>query len=162
MSATAYLQTPEPGTPNPDTYFLPEADRNCPASCRRRRWPGRRALATVLCRCRIRPRRVDLGPQVEEPQQRLSDRVENDPTQMDERDRTQVAHCACPAVTARLDRRARRQTSGSHWLKPGSRCLVPANSFSEYAPEANPVIGKDQAVWQSKTRASKDKLRRFV
>jgi putative SOS response-associated peptidase YedK len=34
-----------------------------------------------------------------------------------------------------------RNTSSPHWrawLKPETRCLVPANSFSEYAPEPNP------------------------
>jgi putative SOS response-associated peptidase YedK len=34
-----------------------------------------------------------------------------------------------------------RNTSSPHWrgwLKPESRCLVPANSFAEYAPELNP------------------------
>jgi hypothetical protein len=28
------------------------------------------------------------------------------------------------------------------WLKPENRCLVPANSFAEYAPESNPITGK--------------------
>ena len=32
-------------------------------------------------------------------------------------------------------------------LKPESRCLVPANSFAEYAPEPNPVTGKKDVVW---------------
>jgi putative SOS response-associated peptidase YedK len=34
-----------------------------------------------------------------------------------------------------------RNTSSPHWrmwLKPEKRCLVPANSFAEYAPEPNP------------------------
>jgi len=34
-----------------------------------------------------------------------------------------------------------RNTSSPHWrawLKPESRCLVPFNSFAEYAPEPNP------------------------
>jgi putative SOS response-associated peptidase YedK len=31
------------------------------------------------------------------------------------------------------------------WLKPEHRCLVPANSFAEYAPEPNPET-KD-VVW---------------
>jgi DMSO/TMAO reductase YedYZ molybdopterin-dependent catalytic subunit len=34
-----------------------------------------------------------------------------------------------------------RNTSSPHWrgwLKPEHRCLVPANSFAEYAPEPNP------------------------
>jgi hypothetical protein len=29
----------------------------------------------------------------------------------------------------------------------GTRCLVPANSFSEYAPEPNPVTKKQDVVW---------------
>jgi putative SOS response-associated peptidase YedK len=43
-----------------------------------------------------------------------------------------------------------RNTSSPHWrgwLKPESRCLVPANSFSEYAPEPNPATGKKDVVW---------------
>jgi putative SOS response-associated peptidase YedK len=28
------------------------------------------------------------------------------------------------------------------WLKPENRCLVPANSFAEYAPEPNPRRAK--------------------
>ncbi|MFK4623533.1 putative SOS response-associated peptidase YedK [Bradyrhizobium diazoefficiens] len=38
-----------------------------------------------------------------------------------------------------------RNTTSPHWrrwLKPESRCLVPANSFSEYAPELNLETGK--------------------
>ena len=33
------------------------------------------------------------------------------------------------------------------WLRTESRCLVPANSFSEYAPEPNPATGKKDIVW---------------
>ena len=33
------------------------------------------------------------------------------------------------------------------WLKLESRCLVPANSFAEYAPEPNPVTKKKDVVW---------------
>src|ERR1700731_3217899 len=33
------------------------------------------------------------------------------------------------------------------WLKPENRCLVPANSFAEYAPESNPITGKKDVVW---------------
>src|SRR4030081_3184886 len=33
------------------------------------------------------------------------------------------------------------------WLKPESLCLVPANSFAEYAPEPNPANGKKDIVW---------------
>lgn len=43
-----------------------------------------------------------------------------------------------------------RNTSSPHWrgwLKPESRCLVPASSFSEYAPEPNPVTKKKDVVW---------------
>jgi putative SOS response-associated peptidase YedK len=43
-----------------------------------------------------------------------------------------------------------RNTSSPHWrgwLKPDNRCLVPASSFSEYAPEPNPVTGKNYIVW---------------
>jgi putative SOS response-associated peptidase YedK len=40
-------------------------------------------------------------------------------------------------------------TSSPHWrmwLKPESRCLVPANSFAEYAPDPSPETKKD-VVW---------------
>jgi putative SOS response-associated peptidase YedK len=43
-----------------------------------------------------------------------------------------------------------RNTSSPHWrgwLKPENRCLVPANSFAEYAPETNPATGKKDVVW---------------
>ena len=43
-----------------------------------------------------------------------------------------------------------RNTSSPHWrgwLKPESRCLVPANSFAEFAPEANPDTKKKDIVW---------------
>src|SRR6201994_2602427 len=43
-----------------------------------------------------------------------------------------------------------RNTSSPHWrgwLKPEHRCLVPASSFSEYAPEANPITKKKDVVW---------------
>jgi hypothetical protein len=39
-----------------------------------------------------------------------------------------------------------RNTTSQHWrgwLKPENRCLVPANSFAEYAPEPNPETKKD-------------------
>jgi putative SOS response-associated peptidase YedK len=41
-----------------------------------------------------------------------------------------------------------RNTSLPHWrgwLKPERRCLVPANSFSEYAPETNTETGESAA-----------------
>src|SRR3982075_3004274 len=43
-----------------------------------------------------------------------------------------------------------RNTSSPHWrgwLKPENRCLVPFNSFAEYAPEPNPEIKKKDVVW---------------
>ncbi len=43
-----------------------------------------------------------------------------------------------------------RNTSSPHWrgwLKPEKRCLVPANSFAEYAPEPNPETKKKDVVW---------------
>ncbi len=43
-----------------------------------------------------------------------------------------------------------RNTTSPHWrgwLKAESRCLVPANSFAEYAPEPNPATGKKDVVW---------------
>jgi putative SOS response-associated peptidase YedK len=43
-----------------------------------------------------------------------------------------------------------RNTSSPHWrglLTPEHRCLVPANSFAEYAPETNPLTKKRDVVW---------------
>jgi putative SOS response-associated peptidase YedK len=43
-----------------------------------------------------------------------------------------------------------RHTSSPHWrawLEPKNRCLVPANSFAEYAPEPNPATKKKDVVW---------------
>jgi putative SOS response-associated peptidase YedK len=43
-----------------------------------------------------------------------------------------------------------RNTSSPHWrawLKPENRCLFPANSFAEYAPETNPDTKKKDVVW---------------
>ena len=43
-----------------------------------------------------------------------------------------------------------RNTSSPHWrawLKPENRCLVPANSFAEYAPEPTPETKKKDVVW---------------
>jgi len=43
-----------------------------------------------------------------------------------------------------------RNTSSPHWrgwLKPENGCLVPANSFAEYAPEPNPETKKKDVVW---------------
>jgi len=41
-------------------------------------------------------------------------------------------------------------TSSPHWrmwLTPENRCLVPANSFAEYAPEPNRETKKKEVVW---------------
>jgi putative SOS response-associated peptidase YedK len=43
-----------------------------------------------------------------------------------------------------------RNTSSPHWrgwLRPENRCLVPFNSFAEYAPEPNPETKKKDVVW---------------
>jgi putative SOS response-associated peptidase YedK len=43
-----------------------------------------------------------------------------------------------------------RNTSSPHWrgwLKPENRCLVPFNSFAEYAAEPNPETKKKDVVW---------------
>ena len=43
-----------------------------------------------------------------------------------------------------------RNTKSPHWrrwLRPESRCLVPFNSFSEYAPELDPVTKRKYIVW---------------
>ena len=43
-----------------------------------------------------------------------------------------------------------RNTSSPHWrmwLKRENRCLVPFNSFAEYAPEPNPETKKKDVVW---------------
>jgi putative SOS response-associated peptidase YedK len=43
-----------------------------------------------------------------------------------------------------------RNTASPHWrgwLKPENRCLVPVNSFAEYAPEPNPETKKNDVVW---------------
>src|SRR3981081_3883868 len=42
-----------------------------------------------------------------------------------------------------------RNPTSPHWrarLKPENRCLVPANSFAEYAPEPNPATGTQDGV----------------
>jgi putative SOS response-associated peptidase YedK len=43
-----------------------------------------------------------------------------------------------------------RNASSPHWrawLKTENRCLVPFNSFAEYAPEPNPETKKKDVVW---------------
>ena len=52
-----------------------------------------------------------------------------------------------------------RNTSSSHWrgwLKPESRCLVPANSSAEYAPEPNPVTKNDCDAGRPDRAADRD------
>src|SRR5262245_22791820 len=57
------------------------------------------------------------------------------------------------ATTAAHRRPARHQhpqhvlAALAHVLKPENRCLVPANSFAEYAPEPNPETKKKDVVW---------------
>jgi putative SOS response-associated peptidase YedK len=49
-----------------------------------------------------------------------------------------------------------RNTSSPHWrgwLKPESRCLVPFNSFAEYAPEPNPETRKKDVVVRAQREA---------
>ena len=38
-------------------------------------------------------------------------------------------------------------TALEHVAEAGNRCLVPANSFAEYAPEPNPETKKKDVVW---------------
>jgi putative SOS response-associated peptidase YedK len=43
-----------------------------------------------------------------------------------------------------------RNTASPHWrrwLSAENRCLVPLNSFGEYAPEPNPETKKKDVVW---------------
>jgi putative SOS response-associated peptidase YedK len=40
-----------------------------------------------------------------------------------------------------------RNITSPHWSKPESRCLMPANSLAEHAPDANPATGKKDVVW---------------
>jgi putative SOS response-associated peptidase YedK len=51
-----------------------------------------------------------------------------------------------------------RNTSSPHWrawLKPENRCLVPFNSFAEYAPEPNAETTKKDVVWFASTRTGR-------
>jgi putative SOS response-associated peptidase YedK len=51
-----------------------------------------------------------------------------------------------------------RNTASPHWrgwLKPENRCLVPANSFSEYAPEPNPETGKRMSFGSRSTSTAR-------
>jgi putative SOS response-associated peptidase YedK len=60
-----------------------------------------------------------------------------------------------------------RNTSSPHWrawLKPENRCLVPFNSFAEYAPEPNPetkkgIRGASGGAHQSDIETICDRLR---
>jgi hypothetical protein len=56
-----------------------------------------------------------------------------------------------------------RNTSSPHWrawLKPESRCLVPFNSFAEYAPEPNP--DPKRKGWSGSRSTMTDRSRRSV
>jgi putative SOS response-associated peptidase YedK len=58
-----------------------------------------------------------------------------------------------------------RNTSSPHWrgwLTPGHRCLVPFNSFAEYAPEPNPETKKKDVVWFALRRPASRRLRRHL
>jgi putative SOS response-associated peptidase YedK len=50
-----------------------------------------------------------------------------------------------PGITTNIRNTASPCPRG--WLKPQSRCLVPANSFAEYAPAPNPQTKKKDVVW---------------
>lgn len=60
-----------------------------------------------------------------------------------------VGHAATAACRRAAGTNVRNTTSPHWraWLKPENRCLVPANSFSEYAPQPNPETGKKDVVW---------------
>ena len=56
-----------------------------------------------------------------------------------------------------------RNTSSPHWrgwLKPENRCLVPFNSFAEYAPEPNPETKRKDGLVRARRRSAADILRR--
>ena len=58
-----------------------------------------------------------------------------------------------------------RNTSSPHWrgwLKPENRCLVPFNSFAEYAPEPNPETKKKDVVWFARDETAAGCLRRHL
>jgi putative SOS response-associated peptidase YedK len=58
------------------------------------------------------------------------------------------AGASAPMRAARPQLLMLDRTSSPHWrmwLKPENRCLVPFNSFAEYAPEPNPK--KKDVVW---------------
>ena len=78
-------------------------------------------------------------PSARRPQHRHRPRVEHDA----------VGNAADPRTGGPLVTN-NRNTSSPHWrgwLKPEQRCLVPANSFAEYAPEPNPETKKKDVVW---------------
>jgi hypothetical protein len=57
---------------------------------------------------------------------------------------------AASATSRWISSHEHQETSSQHWrawLKPEGRCLVPANSFAEYAPEPNPETKKKDVVW---------------
>src|SRR5437899_4943377 len=59
-----------------------------------------------------------------------------------------------------------RNTSSPHWrgwLKPENRCLVPFNSFAEYAPEPNPEAKKEgRRLVRDQRRSAADLLCRHL
>jgi 4-carboxymuconolactone decarboxylase len=58
-----------------------------------------------------------------------------------------------------------RNTSSPHWrmwLRPESRCLIPANSFAEHAPEPNPETKKKDVVWFAQRGPTVIRLRGHV
>jgi putative SOS response-associated peptidase YedK len=58
-----------------------------------------------------------------------------------------------------------RNTSSPHWrawLKPENRCLVPFNSFAEYAPEPNPETRMRALVEEPVQHASAATRRRLM
>jgi putative SOS response-associated peptidase YedK len=56
---------------------------------------------------------------------------------------------ATPAAHGRAagHQHPQHQLAARGWLKPENRCLVPFNSFAEYAPEPNPETKKKDVVW---------------
>jgi putative SOS response-associated peptidase YedK len=63
--------------------------------------------------------------------------------------RSPMAHAAATAHGRPAGHQHPQQlfTALARWLKPENRCLVPFNSFAEYAPEPNPDTKKKDVVW---------------
>jgi hypothetical protein len=60
---------------------------------------------------------------------------------------TRITVTACHMPPSRTDPQYFLAALAGAWLEPENRCLVPANSFAEYAPEPNPASGKKDIVW---------------